>query len=60
MKPWIIGRIPAFFILEKEVFKPIAAKAQTIRNLLARLVPETTTAGMVGNLPVWTLRENQG
>ena len=42
MKPWIMGRMPAFFMLEKEVFRPIAARAQTIRNLLAVLVPLTT------------------
>ena len=35
IKPWNIGRTPAFFILEKEVFRPIAAKAQTTRSLLA-------------------------
>ena len=45
MNPWIIGRIPDFFILEKEVLRPIAAKAQTIRNLLALLVSDTTAAG---------------
>ena len=42
MKPWIMGRIPAFFMLAKEVFKPMAASAQTIRNLLALLVALTT------------------
>ena len=48
IKPWIMGRMPAFFMLEKDVFKPIAAKAQTIRNLLAVFVPDTTVAG-IGN-----------
>ena len=42
MKPWSMGRMPAFFILAKEVFRPMAASAQTIRNLLAVLVPLTT------------------
>ena len=42
MKPWIMGRMPAFFILAKEVFRPMAASAQTIRNLLALLVALTT------------------
>ena len=42
MKPWIMGRMPAFFMLAKEVFRPMAASAQTIRNLLAVLVPLTT------------------
>ena len=42
MKPWIMGRMPAFFMLAKEVFSPMAASAQTIRNLLAVLVPLTT------------------
>lgn len=46
MNPCIIGRIPAFFIFEKEVFKPIAASAQTIRNLLRAFVPDITVAGI--------------
>ena len=48
IKPWIIGRMPAFFMLEKEVFRPMAARAQTIRNLLAVFVPDTTAIG-IGN-----------
>ena len=40
IKPWNIGRTPAFFILEKEVFRPIAAKAQTTRSLLAVFEPD--------------------
>lgn len=36
-----MGRMPAFFMLAKEVFNPMAASAQTIRNLLAVLVPLT-------------------
>lgn len=46
MNPCIIGRIPAFFIFEKEVFKPIAASAQTIRNLLRAFDPDITVAGI--------------
>ena len=36
-----MGRMPAFFMLAKEVFNPMVASAQTIRNLLAVLVPLT-------------------
>ena len=46
IKPWIIGLIPDFFMLENEVLRPIAARADTIRNLLIFLVMETTSAGM--------------
>ena len=46
IKPCIIGRNPDFFIFEKEVFKPIAASAQTIRNLLRAFVPDITVAGI--------------
>ena len=45
MKPWSMGRIPAFFMLEKEVFNPIADRAQTIRNLLTRFVVDTIVVG---------------
>ena len=45
INPWSIGRIPAFFMLAKEVFKPIAANAHTIRNLLRVLVADTISAG---------------
>ena len=47
MEPWIIGRMPAFFMLEREVLRPIAAKAETMRNLLIFLVAATTAVGMV-------------
>ena len=50
MKPWIMGRMPDFFISEKDVFRPIAASAHTIRNLLADFVPETRAAGMLNML----------
>lgn len=46
INPCIIGRIPAFFILENEVLRPIAARAQTIRNLLNDFVVLTTLAGI--------------
>ena len=42
--------MPAFFIFEKEVFNPIAAKALTIRNLLTLFVPETTKEGIENTL----------
>ena len=46
IKPWTIGRIPAFFMFEKEVLSPMAASAHTMRNLLAVFVPDTTGAGI--------------
>lgn len=64
MKPWIMGRMPAFFMLAKEVFRPMAASAQTIRNLLADLVPLTTCAGIGKMLATMDIarkpRMNQG
>ena len=64
MKPWIMGRMPAFFMLAKEVFRPMAAKAQTIRNLLMRFVPDTTAAGIGNTLATTDIarkpRINQG
>lgn len=41
-----MGRIPDFFMLAKDVLRPIAARAQTIRNLLVALVAQTTSAGI--------------
>ena len=41
-----MGRIPDFFMLAKDVFRPMAAKAQTIKNLLMLLVVDTTAEGM--------------
>ena len=58
IKPWIIGRIPAFFMLEKDVFKPMAANAHTIRNLLALLVPDTTAAGIGNTLATIDIARN--
>ena len=56
--------MPAFFMLEKEVFKPIADKAQTMRNLLARFVAETRAAGIGNKLATMDIarkpRMNQG
>ena len=46
IKPCIIGRMPDFLKLENAVFRPIAARALTIRNLLAVFVPETVSAGI--------------
>lgn len=42
VNPCIMGRMPDFFMLEKEVFRPIAASAATIKNLLAALVWTST------------------
>lgn len=42
--------MPAFFMLAKDVLSPIAAKAETMRNLLIVLVVETTAAGIVTKL----------
>ena len=39
-----------FFMLTKDVPRPIAAKAHTIRNLLIVLVVETTAAGTATKL----------
>ena len=50
INPWIIGRTPDFFMSLKEVFRPMAAKAQTIKNLLADLVIDTTFSGTVKTL----------
>ena len=64
IKPWIIGRIPDFFMLEKEVFKPMAAKALTMRNLLTVFVPDTTAVGIENMLATIDIarkpRINQG
>ena len=64
MKPWSMGRMPAFFMLAKEVFRPMAARAQTIRNLLSFLAPLTTPAGMGRMLATRAMarkpRRNQG
>lgn len=64
IKPWIMGRMPDFFILEKEVFRPMAASAHTIRNLLVALVPDTTAVGMGNRLATRAIakkpRMNQG
>ena len=45
-----MGRMPAFFMLAKEVFNPMAASAQTIRNLLAVLVPLTAVPAQISKL----------
>ena len=64
IKPWIIGRIPDFFNPEKDVLRPIAASAQTIRNLLTDFVPLTTAAGIENTLATTDIarkpRINQG
>ena len=58
IKPWIIGRIPDLFKLENDVFKPIAANALTIRNLLTLLVPLTTASGMENTLATTDIARN--
>ena len=47
INPWTMGRMPDFFMLANEVFKPIAARAETMKNLLADLVCTSTGDGMV-------------
>ena len=58
VNPCIIGLVPDFFILENDVLSPIAAKAQTIRNLLVRFVKETTDAGTVNMLATMAIPKN--
>ena len=45
-------------MLEKDVFKPMAANAHTIRNLLALLVPDTTAAGIGNTLATIDIARN--
>ena len=52
INPWIIGRMPAFFISLKDVLSPMAANALTIRNLLMLFVSETNPAGIVKMLAI--------
>ena len=42
--------MPDFFMLAKDVLRPIAESAHTIRNLLALFVPETTPVGIAKRL----------
>ena len=53
-----MGRMPAFFMLAKEVFRPMAARAHTIRNLLAAFVPDITLAGMGKMLATMDMARN--
>lgn len=46
IKPCTIGAIPAFFISLKLVFKPMAARAQTISSLLKSLAAVEIAAGI--------------
>ena len=59
-----MGRIPDFFILAKEVFRPMAARAHTIRNLLTVLVLATMAVGIETKLATTDMarkpRINQG
>ena len=46
MKPCIIGLMPDFFISRKSVFIPMAANADTIKNLLKDFMVLETVIGM--------------
>ena len=46
IKPCIIGLIPDLFISLNDVLRPIAARAQTIKNLLADFVVVTISVGI--------------
>ena len=50
IKPWSIGVKPAFFMSLKLVFKPIAASAPTIKNLLRSLTVFEILAGTIPKL----------
>ena len=50
--------MPAFFSFAKDVFKPIAANALTIRNLLTLFVSDTTTVGMGSKLATIDIAKN--
>ena len=58
INPCIIGLIPDFFISDSEVFSPIAARAQTIKNLLTFFVEVTISAGMGNTLEAITIAKN--
>ena len=58
MNPWIMGRMPDFFMSLKEVFNPIAASAHTIKNLLTDLEVETTAVGMGKILAMMDIAKN--
>ena len=64
INPCIIGRIPAFLSFENEVFKPIAANALTMRNLLTFFEPDTIAEGIENTLVITDMarkpRMNQG
>ena len=50
IKPWSIGAKPDFRISLKLVFKPMAAKADTMRNLLTSFMQMETDAGIIPKL----------
>ena len=58
INPCSMGFAPAFFMLEKDVFSPMAASAQTMRNLLVFLVIATNSAGMEIRLATITIAKN--
>ena len=52
INPCIMGRMPDFFRLPNEVFSPMAAKAQTIRNLLIDFEADTMVSGILNMLAI--------
>ena len=58
INPCIIGRIPDFFISDRDVFNPMAARAQTIRNLLVLFVSPTISVGIEKTLATITIAKN--
>ena len=58
IKPCIIGLIPDFFISLNDVLRPIAARAQTIKNLLTDFVVATISAGIVNILATIDIAKN--
>lgn len=58
INPCIIGLMPDFFISLNEVLSPIAASAQTIKNLLTDLVAETTSVGIENILAIIAIAKN--
>ena len=58
IKPWSMGLGPAFFSLPKDVLHPMAAKAQTIKNLLRLLVWVTSSAGIENRLATPDIAKN--
>ena len=58
INPCIIGLIPDFFISLNDVLRPIAARAQTIKNLLTDFVAVTISVGIVKMLATIYMAKN--